>query len=251
MPEMLIDEYQRLFALEDNLWLFKGIRRMVIGALVSRLRPSNVKPQLLDAGCGTGAMLDTLQTHGQPVGADLSLLAVKLCYQRGHREVSQTSITHLPFRDQAFDAVVSVDTLQCLAGDDDRMALREMWRVCRPGGYLLLWVTAHPMLYGPHDMATGAVRRFHRSEIWAKVRQAGFVIVKVSYANMFLFPAVLMAKMFRRFVPQWRRGQSDLVLPPQLINEILTSLLYLEGVFYRRTVLPLGLSLFVVGYRPE
>ena len=95
----------------------------------------------LDAGCGTGFQAAVLETLGYRVhGVDVSsaLLAVargrlpRATFVRGRLEA-------LPYADDGFDAVACCgSTLSFVA--DPAAALRELGRVLRPGGRLLLEV---------------------------------------------------------------------------------------------------------------
>ncbi len=59
----------------------------------------------------------------------------------GHNVVCErvcvSSINQIPFRERSFDAVVSVDVLECEAVDE-MAAYSEMWRVLKPGGLIAL-----------------------------------------------------------------------------------------------------------------
>src|SRR5215470_422814 len=106
----------------------------------ARLRPGI---SVLDVACGTGvlarAVARRVEPGGRVTGLDPSdgMLAVAaerapgLAWQKGVAE-------SLPFPDKSFDAVVSQFGLMFFA--DRAGALREMWRVLRPGGRLALAV---------------------------------------------------------------------------------------------------------------
>ena len=85
----------------------------------------------LDLGCGTGTAGSGLRHSGmQVVGADLSLPCLKVA-ERRLDAVVRVDAAHLPFRDAAFDAVVSRGCLHHL--HDAGAALAETARVMKPG----------------------------------------------------------------------------------------------------------------------
>lgn len=100
--------------------------------------------QILDAGCGGGLVTVALARHGHNVtGIDPAAGAVEYAHSsagaQGLQELAhfhRGSIYTLPFADSSFDAVVCSDVLEHLT--DLPSALREMRRVLRPGGLLLV-----------------------------------------------------------------------------------------------------------------
>jgi SAM-dependent methyltransferase len=85
-------------------------------------------------------------------------------------------------RRQAVDSVLLVNVLEHLADDVD--ALKLAFSLLRPGGYLLLFVPALPQIYGSLDLAFGHVRRYTRTELTLKLRDAGFSIAELKYRNL-------------------------------------------------------------------
>jgi ubiquinone/menaquinone biosynthesis C-methylase UbiE len=89
--------------------------------------------RLLEVGCGTGLYLSELQQlAGLVVGLDLSEGMLKKA--RGLLVLADAE--HLPFKDGAFDQVLSITALQNFP--EPLLALAEMNRVLRSGGRLVL-----------------------------------------------------------------------------------------------------------------
>lgn len=110
-------------------------------AMLDALESSVVAPlcrerRVLEAGCGTGLILERLRPVARQIhGIDLSTGMLRGAAARGH-SVAQASITALPFADGAFDVVCCFKVLAHIP-DIDR-AVGELWRVTRPGGYAVL-----------------------------------------------------------------------------------------------------------------
>jgi ubiquinone/menaquinone biosynthesis C-methylase UbiE len=92
--------------------------------------------RVLEAGCGTGLILEQLRPHVRELyGLDLSAGMLGHAARRGHRVV-QASITEIPFPDGYFDVVCSFKVLAHV--ERIEAAMTEMFRVIRPGGHLVV-----------------------------------------------------------------------------------------------------------------
>ena len=80
------------------------------------------------------------------------------------------------------DSVVSVNVLEHV--EDDVTELAAMGSVLRPGGYLCLWVPAVPALYSGYDRSLGHYRRYRRTELAAKLKDAGFETICIEYKDI-------------------------------------------------------------------
>jgi len=92
---------------------------------------------ILDVGCGTGALLAALASScpgARLAGVDLSpeMLAIAAAKLGGAAELREAGAEALPFADAEFDIVVSTSVFHYLR--DPHAALAEMKRVLRPGG---------------------------------------------------------------------------------------------------------------------
>jgi SAM-dependent methyltransferase len=104
----------------------------------------------LDLCCGTGLHFDALLALGWRVTAvDVSDDQLRIARRRGRGRVDlvQADGAALPFRDAAFEAVVSLFSHTDV--DDFGSVVDEGARVLRPGG-LFVYVGLHPCFVGPH-----------------------------------------------------------------------------------------------------
>lgn len=91
--------------------------------------------ELLDIGCGEGALLDAI--GGRGVGVDLNPERLVLAANRGMPVVLANACA-LPFPDQTFETVVSMEVLEHVP--DMEQTISEVRRVLRPGGKWLVSV---------------------------------------------------------------------------------------------------------------
>lgn len=230
-------EYDRMRAAESSHWWYRGLR-----ALVRQHLPANAS-RVLDAGCGTGAQLADLGAR-QGIGIDAAPLALAHCRARGLTALAQASVAALPFADNCFDAVVSLDVLYHRAVGDPVVALREYRRVLRPGGVLILNVPAYAWLHSRHDEAIHTGRRFTRGALVRLVQDAGLEIRRATYWNTVLFPAIATLRLVGKARAQSR---SDLEVPPGPAQQRIGSgALAIERRLLRRMDFPFGLSVFVL-----
>jgi SAM-dependent methyltransferase len=133
---------------------------------------------VLDFGCGSGNNLSYLARHGYTCcGADLSADALAFTAERLTNEGVRASLvrveTELPFASASFDLVVSWHVLSYADVGTAHAMLRELRRVLRPGGCLLI------TMLRPNDVLVDGAERID-SDTYRVVRtnlgQAGAVI---------------------------------------------------------------------------
>jgi hypothetical protein len=76
----------------------------------------------------------------------------------------------------------------------------------KPGGWLVLWVPAFPVLYAEFDRKVGHFRRYHLPGLTSQLSRAGFTVVKVRYANAIGAVAWLVVARLLRRTPTRRRS---------------------------------------------
>src|SRR5262245_11188271 len=133
--------YERLYEVEEDHWWYKGVHETAARILDTHYHGANGL-QILDAGCGTGFTLKWLEQYSSPmkaVGIDLSSEAFPFCRKRGRDLLSQCSVMKLPFGNNSFDLIFCKAVIQHLPRNgSDTAALKEFYRVLKPGGCLFL-----------------------------------------------------------------------------------------------------------------
>lgn len=237
-------EYERMYALEESYWWFQGRHDLVLRAL-SRRFGGRTDLEILDLGCGTGAMSCRMRRWGNVVSADISPIALSYTRRRGVTGMTAADAMHLPFRTGSFDAVVALDILEHLP--DDAMAAAEIMRVLKPGGAAVITVPAYQSLWSGHDLALMHHRRYVAREVAGLLQAAGAKVERLSYAMTFLYPVVWMV----RRLPRYRNSEeATLVQVPGWANRLLAALLRCENALIGLCRLPFGVTVFCIA-RPE
>ena len=182
-----------MFRVEQTHWWYKALHRLIFETLQSEM-PDWREKEILDAGCGTGLILKQLGNPAKSVGVDLAPEAISLCRQRGLDNVWQADICALPFVDRSFDIVICSSVLYHQWVKDVARAVREMHRVLRPGGLLLLNVPALRFLHSAHDEAVMTAHRFKKKELRLLLLENGFAIRLLTYWTTLLFPLAVIAR---------------------------------------------------------
>lgn len=241
---MDVVEYRKLAEVEDSMWYFRALHAHVRRELASAL-PHGKPARILDAGCGTGGLIRRLVAeHANWVwtGVDVAPEACALARERCGATILEAKAEALPFGENEFDAIVSADVLYHV--DDDGAALREFFRVLRPGGVVVINVPAYRWLWSYHDEATQARRRYARGEVGEKMRAAGFGAVRATHWNMLPLPLVIVR---RKLLPA-PSGGSDVRLYPAAVEAVLRGAMAVErGWIAAGGGLALGSSILAVG----
>jgi SAM-dependent methyltransferase len=240
------EEYGRMFEHEDRYWWFVARRRLAL-RLLQNYSNSKEKPTVLDLGCGTCALVSELAASASAVGADMSRMALNYGRTRGGFGLVQADGTALPFQSGTFDAILGLDVFEHI--EDDAAAFAQCARALKPGGLLVLSVPAFKNLWGPHDIALHHFRRYRRLQVIECLRAANLEPVKVSYSVFFLFPLVVVSRLFQKT----KRGPAAVSLPsvPKWLNTLLIKLGEVEASLISKIRLPWGSSIVAVARKSK
>jgi SAM-dependent methyltransferase len=232
---------------DDHHWWYRG-RRLIVDAELARL-PLPQDPRILDAGCGSGRMLQELERYGRVAGIELDRGAAEVARARGHGEVRVGSLERLPWDAQSFDLITCLDVLEHTP--DDRHTLSELRRVARPGGWLVLTVPAYQALWSQHDVANHHFRRYGRRALRRVAGQSGWALRRLTSFNSLLLPGAALVRLAQRRRRPNESYRPELEMGPAWLGSLLEQPLRAEAWWISRgRTLAAGLSLMAVLQNP-
>lgn len=248
-PGIPVDYYVRIHRFEQHHFWYRRMREMAAALLGGRLLQPGV--HVLDAGCGTGGFLRWVldcNPSASVAGVDIGADAIDLARTRvPEAKLHATPLRSLPFSDEQFDVVVSKDVLQHVPEDDVQLSLRELYRVLKPGGMLLLHTNGSRRLRRErHDW-----RAYDIDTIRRELDTAGFRCERSTYANFVLsLWARLRGRQLR--APSETTDGVPLRDPSKFVSTVGASVLAMEARWLRRprATLPFGYTILTLASKP-
>ena len=232
-------EYELMDRVEqDHFWFIA--KRRYLSVVLDKYFSQGGK--MLDVGCGTGAVMESLKNRGDISGVDMSDAALTYCRQKGLK-VEKGLANAMTYSESTFDIVFALDVLEHL--DNPVGAVKEISRVLKDDGLFIATVPAHQWLWSHHDESMHHKKRYSK-QVFAELFKGDFDILVISWIHSFILLPVILVRLLRNILKSVD-NDSDVKEPSPVINKIM-SLVYsveiaLFKVFY---YLPFGLSLLVV-----
>lgn len=192
--------YKEYYHLERKNWWFT-VRSRILADRIATFIPRNSNNQVLNVGVATGATSEMLAQFGQVMSVEYD----KDCYEFTKTVLQSPlingSILELPFEKSQYDLVCAFDVIEHV--EDDLKAVREMKRVCKSGGYIVVTVPAFMSLWGQHDVVNQHYRRYLLPELEKLfLAESDGKIIYQNYFNSLLFPPIYLARNAMRMLPK-------------------------------------------------
>lgn len=240
--------YKKYFEVEKKHWLMR-VRRSIIEDNLRRFFSANTsQTKILDFGCGSGIFVSELQEKGYDVhGVDISAEAIKFGELRGIKNLSIQDSHRLDFPDASFDVVLSLDVLEHL--EDESWAIREVYRILKPGGKFMVMVPAYMFLWGVQDEVAHHYRRYTLNKLEKVISRNGdFKFIKSSYFNSFLFLPIAMVRLLSKHF-RLKKRESDFDINTPLLDKIFFTIFNFERKLLRKIVFPFGVSILLISQK--
>ncbi len=237
---------------EDRHWWFASRTRAIFAVLDGILPPGNQR-RVLDVGSGAGNMFHHLARYGRVFGLDNNIKPLRVALERGY-QVPLALAEAMPFPAGSFDLVAILDVLEHC--DDDRAVLAEVYRVCAPGGVVIITAPAFQWLWSYNDVLNRHRRRYNAGHLRRLLTEAGFRVLRITYNNFFVFPLAAGLILLREKVhlrprlasPHFDEDayQVEMEPAPAPVNAFLTMVGKIEAALLARFDLPFGTSIIAV-----
>ena len=235
-------EYAKMFNLETHYWWYQGLDELVLHYIKQCRADTPLK--ILDAGCGTGRMVELLHEYGIIEGIDYSSVAIDFCKRRGLKNTKVLDLNTWEPAADMYNTIISLDVIYHAGITDDIAILRKFYTALKPQGILILNLPAFECLRRDHDSVTLGKRRYRKNRTVRILKQIGFNSIMASYRLPVLFVFVMLKKLLSRKQPS---SESDLKELPTYINKSLFFINHIENKIITSGIrLPFGSSLFIV-----
>jgi SAM-dependent methyltransferase len=165
---------------------------------------------IIDLGCSTGYLLEDLRDTypgRRLIGVDLVAPGLAKAHELlPDAWLLRADVCDLPLADSSVDAVVSANLLEHVP--DDRGALREVFRILKPGGRAVAVIPAGPGTYDYYDRFLGHERRYANGELAGKAREAGLEVLEDAHLGSVLYPAFWAVKKRNRMRSDQLEGEA-------------------------------------------
>lgn len=232
--------YSNLYNWEISHWWYRVRREIVKNIFEKYFQKNDLK--IFDVGCGTGALMKELKFYGEVYGLDFSDKAIEFCRQRGEKNLILGSINKIPFEDNFFDVVISLDVLEHV--EDDIGAISEIKRVLKKGGISIVFVPAFMFLWSKTDELSCHLRRYTLLNLKKKISGEGLFILRSSYFNTFLFLPIFMVRLLVRLFKIKINNEID--MGSKFMNGVFYKIFHIESILLRYINFPFGVSIMVI-----
>lgn len=186
--------YNEYYIAERKHWFFRARNKILINYVKKLMNIGDTKKpiRILNVGVATGFTSELLAQLGDITSVEYDPDCYAFTKEKvPHINLVQGSILDLEFEDNSFDLVCAFDVIEHV--EDDQLGVKEMQRVCKPGGMVVVTVPAFMSLWSPHDIINHHFRRYRKKQL-TDLFHTPKQLTYSGYFNFFLFPLVWIAR---------------------------------------------------------
>ncbi|MGC1853836.1 MAG: class I SAM-dependent methyltransferase [Candidatus Aquirickettsiella sp.] len=239
----------------DNHFIDQASRHYTFTQLKKNLF-SVTNPTILEIGCSSGYMLQKLNLlfpDATLIGSDVVYKPLLELSKRLTIPLLRFDILQCPLPDNCIDAIILLNVLEHI--EDDVTTLKQIYRILKPNGVLILEVPAGPHLYDAHDKICMHFRRYKLSALCKLITQQGFSVANRSHLGTFIYPAFFLAKLWnKRLLTKSDTEQRQLMekkIRRTSKNKFLSALMEMELMLGKWLSYPFGIRCMVSCIKPS
>jgi len=232
--------YKYYFELERSHWWFLA-RNKIICNEIHKIAARSAKPlNILNVGVATGSTSELLSQFGKVTSIEYDQDCIDFVATKISLPIQKGDILALDFEDNTFDLVCALDVVEHV--EQDQIAAKELIRVCKKEGNVLITVPAFQSLWGDHDVINHHFKRYRKSEM-VKIFSQQVELNYATYFNFWLFLPIWIVRNLPFKLDRKTSGSDFDLTPFKWMNKVFYAILSSETFFTNlRISLPFGVS---------
>lgn len=234
----------------------RASRNLVVRSLSKFLPGEIAAPLILDVGCSSGFVVEAIraaQPRARLISSDYILPPLEnLAARLPGLPLLQFDLRRCPLPDACVDAVTALNVLEHI--DDDRAALREIFRVLRSGGMAHIEVPAGPDVYDVYDELLMHHRRYRLGDLVEIARGTGWEVLRATHLGCLIYPAFRLVKQRGRRLLSLSDAEKQALVASQIRytsdSVVLGAVSKVEEFLGRFVSFPFGIRCVVVLRKP-
>lgn len=234
--------FKEYYKLERTHWWFTA-RKEILESQIKNICDEK-KIKILNVGVATGSTSEMLSRYGDVTSVEYDSTCCSFLRNELQMQVTEASITELPYENDTFDLVCAFDVIEHV--EEDETAALELKRVCKPGGYVFCTVPAFKFLWSNHDDVNHHIRRYTATQFKKLFDKNGRIIFQ-SYFNTLLFLPVSIFRLLSKLLPtnaiREGAGSDFTIKGSNVFSPLFYFLFKSENIFLKRKIsFPFGIS---------
>jgi SAM-dependent methyltransferase len=232
--------YTYYFNLEREHWWFQARNKIIFSQIEQIYQVKKSPLNILNVGVATGATSQLLSKFGKVTSVEYDQDCIDFVKSKIDIPMIKGDIQNLDFADNTFDLVCALDVVEHV--ENDQLAAKELSRVCKLGGSMVITVPSFQSLWGEHDIVNHHYRRYRRFEL-QELFKNNSELVYSTYFNFWLFLPIWIVRNFPFKLSREKSGSDFDLFKYKWLNALFYGILASENLFTSQKIrLPFGVS---------
>jgi SAM-dependent methyltransferase len=236
MDRAYYDKYEQL---EKEHWWFKVRAKILEDTVRKTFTIPNSNLRILNVGASTGGTSEWLEKFGEVTSLEIDKECFVILREKFGDKAVNGSVLNIPFSPNSFDLVCAFDVIEHV--ENDMAAMKELARVVKKEGKIIISVPAYQALWSNHDVINHHFRRYVKHTFYSIVPE-NFKIDYSTYFNTVLFLPIYLMRLLHK---NKRSEDSDFEkIQSSILNSTFEALFSIDRMLLANNLrLPFGVSL--------